>query len=417
MDKTLDGTQLVHRLLMALTLAMVVLGCSIQQPTGKYRAAKDELEYLQNVLDNMIKFRSTVYQAIYERSELKRSVVAWLFSHKSGPKSIDISTIDPEGIAVPDPNSDPHVTVEQEVRWVDTVFSDTNLPFVVCAANRHDIFSALDTAFAHDSPHLESIIVEVRAKNSKASSINGPWTCSLSAASVRAVGPVSTIAIKQLNIPTEALEVQNNQWVGPDQVEVDAAMWLKGHGFGDFEDNRIAPIRTIRELWPELRTHDVSDIDAFLDQQEIAEAKRSEQKIEVFGQPLNGALSTMFLSILTLLALIYFVTLAIHARRIASGNEKAIREYPLFGLLNHSVGKIVLLCTVSIFPAAATAFDLIVIFPRFKDQWLGPNWIASSVSRWICISAVALVGLMAVAVMLKTGREARNRVVDTCVFD
>jgi hypothetical protein len=406
MDKTLDGMQLVHRLIMALTLAMVVLGCSIQPPPQEYKAASDEIDYLGKVLKSMDTFRTVGYQALYKDSELRLSFGAWLASHKSKQKTINIITIDPDGIAEPDPTVDPHITVEQEVVWVDSVFSQLYIPFVTCTAKQQDIFAALDTAFPDYLPTFESIIVKVRSKEGKPA-ITGPWTCSLLAKVRHAVGPVSTIEFVDLKLSTQALET--NSEVGPNGIELDAADWLKEQGFGDFEDNIIAPIPSIRGLWSDLRTQDVSDVKAFLDQRSIAESKRSEQKIEILGQPLNGALSTMLLSILTVLTLMYFATLATHARGIAEGNERALTESPLLGLLNHWAGRVVILCTIFVLPLIATTFDLIFVFPRFREQWSGPKWIASSPSRWICIGTLVLTAVIALFQMTRTMLEIRRR--------
>lgn len=406
MDKTLDALQMAHRLLMAVTLAMVVLGFSIQRPSENYATAKEELQYLGRALESLATHREAVYDAAYDRSELRTSVLAWLSTHKSKQTTVAISTIDPDGIAVPDPNRDPHITVEEEVRFVDNVFSNLYLPFVVCTANRQDVFRALEKAFPGQVPSIESVIVRVRPRDGNAAAITGPWACSLVVTSVRPAGPVQTTDSTDLDITTQALELRD-RYLGPNSIDVDSAGWLKAHGFGDWEDNRVAPIFAIRELWPDIRTQDVSDVEAFLGQQQILESKSSEQKMEVFGQPLNGAVSTMLSALLTLATLTYFAALAIHARRIAAGNERAVRESPFLGILSHWVGKIVILCTVLLLPVAATAFDLIVVFPQFRDQWSGPSWMAASISRWTCSAGSALLGATVLAILTRTASGAR----------
>src|SRR5258706_4530889 len=76
MDKTLDAMQLVHRLAMGLALAMVVLGCSIQQPTKIYKEAQGEIDQVHDALIKLSKFRANPSSNLCEDSELKHSRLA-----------------------------------------------------------------------------------------------------------------------------------------------------------------------------------------------------------------------------------------------------------------------------------------------------------------------------------------------------
>ncbi len=370
MDKTLEGVQLVHRLIVSLTLIMAVLICSTPRPSTVYKDAIGELEQLQEILGEMESHRKIGYEAVYKHSTLRQAVLEWLSLHNAKQSEIEIVTRDAAGIPAPDPNVDPHVTIEQEVRWVDEAYSNIYLPFVLCDASKTDIFASLDAIFkGNAAPTIETIVVLIESPSSKPT-LKGPWVCSLLLQLEKKYEPISTIETLHWDIATHALEITGIA-PGPEWVDLDAAGWLKERGLGDFEERRTALLPAIRQLWPDVRTHDNSEVQEFLAQKHQSQEAAANQKIEILGQPLNGAISLMFTSILMFLILVYFIAMLDHLGNNIEGNTKAILECPLVGFLASNTGKVVLICSIVFFPIIAQFSALILVFPIYTEQWPG----------------------------------------------
>ena len=88
MDKTLDTVVLVHRLIIALALALFAVGLSVHRPNSAYDEAERDIQSLQKGIAAVSSQVEEVYKAIYDKSEFKASVLTWLKKHDSAQQDI-----------------------------------------------------------------------------------------------------------------------------------------------------------------------------------------------------------------------------------------------------------------------------------------------------------------------------------------
>jgi hypothetical protein len=163
MDKTLDTVVLVHRLIIALALALFAVGLSVHRPNSAYDEAERDIQSLQKGIAAVSSQVEEVYKAIYDKSEFKASVLTWLKKHDSAQQDIQIQVNSPGDFAIPDSRQDSLVTLEAQVKWADRIYRDLPSPFFLCMVDRDHIFEALNKLFnGSATPNFKRSLIPLR---------------------------------------------------------------------------------------------------------------------------------------------------------------------------------------------------------------------------------------------------------------
>lgn len=147
MDKTLETVVLVHRLIIIVALALFLVGVSVHRPNRVYDEAERELQSLEDGIEAVSEQVNTAYDAIYQKSELKASTLAWLRQRNAAQQEIAIQVVSADDFTIPDSTRNPLLTLEAQVKWADRAYRDLGSQFFLCAVDRQRVFQALNKLF------------------------------------------------------------------------------------------------------------------------------------------------------------------------------------------------------------------------------------------------------------------------------
>ena len=172
MNKTLETVAVVHRLIIIVALSLFVVGISAHRENSLYDDAMIELDGIENGIRAASGQMNDDYKVIYDKSELKTSILAWLRKRNTEQQTIGVEVINPNDYTIPDPDRNRLVTLEAQVKWADRVYRSLDSPFFLCTVERHQVFHALNKLFNNvKKSKLDRIRVYVfRAKENLAES-------------------------------------------------------------------------------------------------------------------------------------------------------------------------------------------------------------------------------------------------------
>lgn len=116
MEKTLDALVFTYQLMLGVALAILIVGIAIHHPKNLYDAAEKELESLQDAIGEVSDQVNDAYQDIYNKSELKASIVEWLHRRKLSQPQLRVRPVLIGEFAIPDSNQNPVITLEAQVK-------------------------------------------------------------------------------------------------------------------------------------------------------------------------------------------------------------------------------------------------------------------------------------------------------------
>ena len=396
MDKTLETVVLVHRLTIIVALALFIAGVSVHRPDRTYDYAEGELLSLEDAIQAASEQVNTAYKAIYDKSELKASALAWLRLRNSAQQKIDIQVPSAGDFAIPDPARNPLVTLEAQVKWADRAYLHLDSPFLLCAVDRGQVFQALDRLFsAAAKPTFKHLNIHLRRATAGPDS-NQQFQCEVELEYETQVGTLIGLQSTMLDLPTTVVNVTQVEPPGPKWIDLEIADTLKEHGLGDFEALHGLHIPSLREFWTDLGSRPPAAAIAFLEHKKREEAEKAKEKIEILGQSLSGSLTIMLATVVELFLMVYLLAHLMQVRATLPGHEAAVSESPFFGIMHTGLGRLVMLSTLFIIPFGVCIFVLMAVFPSFQAEWHGPRWVVGSVARWALIGAVGMTGLLLV---------------------
>jgi hypothetical protein len=357
MDKTLDMVALLHRIIIGVALALFIVGVSIHRPNDVYDAAESELQSLQDGIEAVSEQVNGAYKAIYDKSELKASTVAWLRRRNAAQRNLDIQAVSSADFRIPDSTQDPLVTLDAQVKWADRVYRELDNPFFLCAVDRDNVFHALDKVFAASAkPKFTQLNVYVRSAKAGAGA-NKQFSCQVELQYEVQIGTLTGLRSAILDLPTTVIEVMQVELSGPKWVDLEIAGTLKEHGLGDFEDAFGLVIPALREFWTDIGDRSPDAAMAFLRQKKEDETEKSKEKIEILGGSLSGSLTIMMTSLVELCLMVYLLAYLVQVRTLLLGHGVAIFESPFFGVMRSGLGRLTILFTF-LFPLGVCFFVL-----------------------------------------------------------
>jgi hypothetical protein len=410
MDKTLDTVVLVHRLIIVVVLALLTVGLSVHGPNPAYDEAKGEVERLQDGIRTVSDQVEKAYGAIYNKSELKASTLAWLKQHNSAQPDIKIKIVTPGDFAIPNSTENSLVTLEAQVRWANRVYRDLDSPFFLCAVDHGQVFQALDKLFyAPAIPAFTQVIVYIRGPVGPDTSKQ--FRCEIGLQYGVEIGTLTGLRTVMLDIPTTVVAVTQVEPPGPNWVDLEIVGTLKANGLGDYEDEPGMAIFRLRELWADLGGRSPDAALALLNQKKEDEAEKAKQKVEILGASFSGSLTITLATVAELCLMVYLLAHLLQVHAILPGHEAAISESPFFGIMQSGLGRLVILATLFIMPLGVSMFAFVSVFPAFKTEWLSLRWFAGMALQCALITAVGATGLLLVrqaystmAVLRRAGR-------------
>jgi hypothetical protein len=389
MDKTLDTVTLVHRLIIAVALALFLVGISIGHPDAAYDEATGEIESLQEGIGAASEQVDNAYKAIYDKSELKFTTLSWLRRHNSEEQDIDIQVVTPEDVAVPDSEQDPLVTLNAQIKWADWIYRDLDYPFFLCNADRSKFLHSLDELFrGSPKPKFIQLGVYIRSRT-EGTNPGRQFGCEIELQYEVQIGTQSGIRRAILSVPTTVVDVTEVEPPGPNWIDLDVAGAFKENGLGDWEDSRALLVPNLWGLWTDLGGRTPAAAEAFLEQKKKEEAEKSKEKIEILGESLSRSVTIIMASVVELCLMMYLLAHMIQVHRMLPEHEAAISESPFYGIMCTWFGRLVILFTFVI-PFCVCLFDLARVLPSLKVEWLGPDWIVGWATRWLLVSLVGI---------------------------
>jgi hypothetical protein len=404
MDKTLDSIQSIHRLLMILTVALAVVGLSAEKPTNLYQSAQKELSTLQDAIRSADDSRDQTKSAIFEHSSLKELLSAWIQSRRLTTKDFTFNIIEPDDLLVPDYDLNPNVTVGEQVRWADRIYNGLDSPFYMCAVTKKDFFGVLNKTFKDRAlPEFLSFTLNMK-KTVKTFRVKHKSRCILSIAYSSDNGNLVTSESVTLEIPGRLESVvgvkdTDDYYDSPEDI-------LKGKGLGDYEDAREIWVPSIRALWSELSNKVPPSAESYLKQMAHDEQERRKTHIDLLGQPVSATMALIGGPLVLLFLLIVLMAHIIHVKNIMDGHERAIKEFPFFGLMWSKLGIALAIFSVILFPVSVCYLCLIVVV-NSMNLAIGRDWM--SFGRWGILVAVCAVGVMSFIVLFRIVSAVRER--------
>lgn len=393
MDKTLETVTVVYRLIIVVALTLFVVGVSAYRPSGLYDQAAVELEGLENSILAVSEQVSDAYKAIYDKSELKASTLAWLRQRKAQQKTVNVEVISPNELAIPDPNQNSLVTLEEQVKWADRAYRDLGSMFFLCAVDRRHVFRALDKLFTTTSkPNIKQLRVYVLEAKT-APGRNQRFQCEVELEYEVRVETMIGLRTAMLDLPSTVVNVTLVEPPGPKWIDLEVANTLKENGLGDYEDAYYLVIPGLRELWTDLGHLPPEAARAFLEQKKNDEAEKAKEKIEILGKSLNASLTIILAIVVELFLMVYLLVHLIQIRILLPGNEKGISASPFFGIMCSSLGQLVMLSTLLVIPFGVCIFVGIAVFPPIQRGWSSVGWDVFLAARWALVSVIGLIGL------------------------
>jgi hypothetical protein len=395
-DKTLDTVVLVHRLIIALALALFAVGLSVHRPNSAYDEAEQEIQRLQDGIAAVSNQVKQVYEAIYNKAELKASVLAWLRQHNSMQQNIDIQVVSYGDLAVPDSTQDSLVTLETQVRWADRIYRDLSSPFYLCTVERGQTFQALDKALNGTvTPKIAQMNLYIRGPQTDPGS-NSQLRCEIELQYEVEIGTLTGVRATTLDLPSAVVNVTQVEPPGPTWVDLEIAGTLKAKGLGDYEDEPGLAIFGLRELWPDLASRSPDAALAVLRQKKDEEAEKAKEKIEILGASLSGSLTVMLATVVEFGLMVYLLAHLLQIKASFPGHETTVLESPFFGIMRSGLGRLVMLLTLLIIPFGVCVFALGSVFPAPKAEWLTLRWIAAIAFQCGLIVGVGTTGVLLV---------------------
>jgi hypothetical protein len=391
MDKTLETVALVHRLIVALALALLVVGISTPHSSPVYDDATHEIESLEQGIEAVSEQVSETYKVIYDKSELKIATLEWLRRHNLEQQDIGIEVFNPEDLVVPDSTEDPLVTLDTQLKWADRVYRERGSRFFLCQIDRPQLHRALDTILGTSTtPKIERLSIYIHG-GTTAANANRPLTCDIQLRYAVQKGTIIGIRTTILDTRTTVINVTQVEPPGPKWVDLSLENTFKEHELGDWEDSRALVVPDIWQLWTDLGGRSPAAAEAFLQGKKDEEAEKSKEKLEIFGASLSRSLTIMMACIVELCLMIYMVAHLSQVRIMARAPEHktAISESPFYGIMRTRLGRLVTLSTF-IIPFTVCLFVLGIVFPSLRTEWPGPHWIAGGTTRWLLITCIGI---------------------------
>ena len=401
MDNTLETITLVHRLILAASLALFLVGISTDHPNRIYDDATHEIDSLEEGVEAVSEQVDHAYKAIYDKSELKSAALAWLKRHHAQEQDIYIEVVSPEEFLVPDSRRDPLVTLDAQVKWADRVYRELDYPFFLCQVDGRQLQHALDTlAERWASSRLTQLRVYVHSETAPTSA-RRLLSCKIEASYEVHDGTTIAIRSAMLELPTTVVNVIQVEPPGPKWFDLSVQDTFKEHGLGDWEDSEALVIPSLWELWSDLGDRSPAAAEAFLDQKKGEEAERLKEKLDILGESLNRSVTIILASLVELCLMIYLLGLLYQIGSMTQEYKAAITESAFYGIMRTRVGWLVTV-TSFIIPFAVSFFVLIIAFPAFRPEWPGPRWMVAGSARWSLMILLGITDLLLIIEMCRT---------------
>jgi hypothetical protein len=388
MEKTLDSIQLTHRILMALTLALALLGFSAEKPHNRYQEVSGELSSLQEAVGEAAEYREKRNKEIFDKSALSETIIHWITSRKIAT-SFRYVIVEPDDVVVPNSEINPRVTVADQVLWADKIFDRIESPFYICLADRTDVYTALDKAFeSKEIVEISSLTLDMKTTLDNFAK-NLPF-CIISISHEVSAGALS--GSEEIIVRFQARILSISTVEGTDNSE-GLHFIIKGHSLGDYEDVHEVVVPAIRAMWSEIGGKTPPNALAYVKQLDDDLREKRKTRIELLGQSVDSVLSLAAGSLM-ILALLIFMDLTIsHLERISKGNEQTIKEHPFFGIMSSRWGQTFVTLTIVIFPAVITFLCLIYVvsWDRLSSIWV--EWAPMTALACVLTAAIAAMGI------------------------
>jgi hypothetical protein len=410
LDKLLDNLQAIHRFLIVATIALVILGMSINPSDSKYSEAQQELTHLENTLRSAYDKMNEAYQKIYDVSELHEAVTDWAKKHGvDAGKNVVIETLLPRDLATPTADKDTTVTVGEEVAWADTAFHGSHgrigIPLILCEVNKATATAALDSVFSAKAPMaIRRVIVRAWGSNLEPKS-ETDFRCSISIEYTETYGKIH--ATKRVPLLESGVPVIVDAVDSLPLYEYNIADFLKGEEFGDWEDRWDIYVPAIREVWSEVSAREIPSANAYLDARKREESEKAKLKIDFLGASLDAPLALVVASVVVFSLQLALVAYMMQIRSIFPGNETAIRDSVFPGVVRSVLGMLLLVTTVLIFPVFAAFVDLVLVLHSASTGAPRTGWFVSPEVRWALVAAIAIMGAVLMMQVIRTIAEVR----------
>ncbi len=392
MEKTLDATAVLYRLIMGIALVLLVVGCSLHHPSAVYNEAISELKTLEDAIDEISDQIDSNYAIIYDSSELRLSALAWLRQRNAAQRTINVNIVLADELRVPGANQNAFVTLNDQVKWVD-LFREQDYPFLLCAVQRREIFRALDSLLDFSTKlKLRQLNVYLGSSHS-GSAMNAQYRCTVDLQYEARVGMFTVIRSATLDVRTIAVDVIAVGAAGSKWIDFEPQGILKDLGLGDYEDLQSVQIPALRELWTEIGSRPVPATTAFIKQKQQDEEEKAKTKIDILGESLNASLTIIFASIVELCLMVYLLAQVLQVCRALPEQRAPVSESPLFGIMSSLVGKVVMLVSC-LLPLGVSIFVLFFILPSLTVASPVPQWIVGPIFAWFVVGSLVIIDAM-----------------------
>jgi len=389
MEKTLDTLVLLHRLIMAVTLAIFIVAVSTHPAGLEYEGAKAELQTLEDAIQAAADQEKQAYKDVYEHSDLETSTLAWLKAHGSTQTKIGVEVGSSGDFSVPDANAQPTITLDQQVKWADHVFRQAYDPIFVCFADQKDLFHALDETFRGSAPsEIASITVYVRGPLGGLDH-SSQFQCGIELHYKLQMGNMTVERSVALNTPTTTAIISRSESGSPSFEDLDIAGTLKASGLGDYEDSESLVLPALRHFWTDISSRSPADAEAYLSSRRLNEEEKAKERIEILGESLSPGLTIMMAAVVTLSLTVYLLIHLLQIRASMNGNEQMLSSSPFFGVMRASLGRTVMYLSVSFLPSVVCLITLVFAFPGIPQGGSKIDWITGLAARSIVEAAVA----------------------------
>jgi hypothetical protein len=381
MDETLKALQLAERALLALVGALLVFVISIDRTNGPYEAALAEYSTLQKVMGLVRQANTDDEQAAYASSKLvkivsevaqKLGIDAGNVKYYAALSNEQMDSIPPMYLA------DSEQKLDDYYRYIKRAkFGGTH----VFEFDEEELRQELEKLFSFAGSKLSEIYLGP-ARDEKYKEI--PNQCHVE---------ITVNTGKEVK-ETSPVKCQRVAWA-PNQKAIKI---LADHQLFVENDGYIFPLPAESKVWDDLAGKEIQTAVGILERKSAAEISARKGNATALGMTLNPKIVGIVGPGLELALLLYLLALANQLLSVREADLDKVVNFPEIAILRTSVGELLVLASILLFPICTT---IMLITVSFQEMRLRYGFMALFSVLWLVLSTQLLTRLWRVARMLK----------------
>lgn len=357
MNETLQSLQLVHRLLMTVSAAIIILLLSHTDEVGPYQSAYTELRELRNTLPELKKLKADKINKYYHVSNIPAMI-------REVAPSIEPEKIEFIEIAENSRFAAPELDVSSS-KAIDSYYEYIRLaPYwdhaLVRTFNREQFVDQFrDFLTRSKVKRIDQFFITVLKDDSKDyASIAFPIVprkCSFYVATIDKVRGRDTYIEGQPSIDctTSMLAFSTSE----KELLIARKLIIKNN-------QEYLALPAISAVWDTAKGQDVRTLEGVLQRKAVSEKRESENKIDVAGLSLKATTAVTVGPLGVLILLCFLLALVFHVENAEPKYHEDIRSFPWFGLWHNMPGFVISFSTVVVAPCFAGCALILVSLPR-----------------------------------------------------